>query len=146
MDPERQRGFVLASNVTSPTATLSIAPFTAVEEHQGPVACWCPTPPNKWTHPHADDRGTVEKVINANLTGAFCGSTGIAQHAAQQIRSNDIHRSGLSGSASAPGQLRSLRPEGLYDLLDRPRAVEGNVTANVVALGYIDTDMTRRAG
>ena len=43
-----------------------------------------------------------------------------------------------------PGQLRGLqgRP-GRHGPLDRPGAAKAGVTANVVAPGFIDTDMTR---
>ncbi len=87
-----------------------------------------------------------EKVINANLTGAFR----VAQRASRSMQRNRFGRmifiGSVSGSWGIGNQANYAASKAGVIGMARSIAREltkANVTANVVAPGYIDTDMTR---
>lgn len=87
-----------------------------------------------------------EKVINANLTGAFR----VAQRASRSMQRNKFGRmifiGSVSGSWGIGNQANYAASKAGVIGMARSIARElskANVTANVVAPGYIDTDMTR---
>ena len=87
-----------------------------------------------------------EKVINANLTGAFR----VAQRASRSMQRNKFGRmifiGSVSGSWGIGNQANYAASKAGVIGMARSIARElskVNVTANVVAPGYIDTDMTR---
>ena len=87
-----------------------------------------------------------EKVIDANLTGAFR----VAQRAARSMqknrfRTNDLRRLGLRHLGIGNQSNYAASKAGLIGMawsISREMSKAG-VTANVVAPGLIDTDMTR---
>ena len=78
--------------------------------------------------PHADDRGAIreghQRQPHRGIPG---GSAGLAQHAAQAVRPDDLHRFGLGHLGHRqPGQLRGLQGRrDRHGPLDLPGAVQG---------------------
>jgi beta-ketoacyl ACP reductase len=121
--------------------------FTAIEEHQGPVEVLVAN-----AGVAADAflmRMTVEKfekVIDANLTGAFR----VAQRASRSMQRKRFGRMIFVGSVSGTWGVgnQANYAASKAGLIGMARSIsreltKAGVTANVVAPGYIDTDMTR---
>jgi len=121
--------------------------FKEVEEHQGPVEVLVAN-----AGIAADAfliRMTVEKfetVINANLTGAFR----VVQRASRSMQRKRFGRIIFMGSVSGTWGIgnQANYAASKAGLIGMARSIsrelsKANVTANVVAPGYIDTEMTR---
>src|SRR3954447_23645327 len=121
--------------------------FTAIEEHQGPVEVLVAN-----AGVAADAflmRMTVEKfekVIDANLTGAFR----VAQRASRSMQRKRFGRMIFVGSVSGTWGVgnQANYAASKAGLIGMARSIsrelsKAGVTANVVAPGYIDTEMTR---
>ena len=121
--------------------------FTEIEEHQGPVEVLVSN-----AGVAADAflmRMTVEKfetVIDANLTGAFR----VAQRASRSMQRKRFGRMIFIGSVSGTWGIgnQANYAASKAGLIGMARSIarelsKAGVTANVVAPGYIDTEMTR---
>src|SRR3954468_14263211 len=121
--------------------------FIAIEDHQGPVEVLVAN-----AGVAADAflmRMTVEKfekVIDANLTGAFR----VAQRASRSMQRKRFGRLIFVGSVSGTWGVgnQANYAASKAGLIGMARSIareltKAGVTANVVAPGYIDTDMTR---
>ncbi|TVS86870.1 3-oxoacyl-ACP reductase FabG1 [Mycobacterium helveticum] len=121
--------------------------FKDVEQHQGPVEVLVSN-----AGLSADAflmRMTVEKfqkVIDANLTGAFR----VAQRASRSMQRKRFGRMIFIGSVSGTWGIgnQANYAASKAGVIGMARSIarelsKANVTANVVAPGYIDTDMTR---
>ena len=105
--------------------------FKAVEEHQGPVEVLVSNAgisADAFLIRMTEER--FEKVIDANLTGAFR----VAQRASRSMQRNRFGRMIFVGSVSGSWGIGNQ---------SNYAASKAGVTANVVAPGYIDTEMTR---
>lgn len=121
--------------------------FTAVEEHQGPVEVLVSNAglsADAFLMRMTEEK--FEKVINANLTGAFR----VAQRASRSMQRNKFGRMILIGSVSGSWGIgnQANYAASKAGVIGMARSIarelsKANVTANVVAPGYIDTDMTR---
>ncbi len=121
--------------------------FTAVEEHQGPVevlvSCAGITA-DAFLMRMTEER--FERVIDANLTGAFrC-----AQRASRSMQKKRFGRMIFVGSVSGMWGIgnQANYAASKAGLIGMARSIsrelsKAGVTANVVAPGLIDTDMTR---
>ncbi len=128
------------------TAAVDAA-FTAVEEHQGPVEVLVAN-----AGMAADAflmRMTVEKfeqVIDANLTGAFRVTQRASRSMQRKRFGRIIYIGSVSGTWGIGNQANYAASKagliGMARSISRELA-KANVTANVVAPGFIDTDMTR---
>jgi beta-ketoacyl ACP reductase len=123
------------------------AAFTAVEEHQGPVEVLVAN-----AGANADaflmrmTEEKFEKVIDANLTGAFR----VAQRATRNMTKKRFGRMIFMGSVSGSWGIgnQANYAASKAGLIGMARSIsrelsKAGVTANVVAPGYIDTEMTR---
>ena len=121
--------------------------FTAVEEHQGPVqvlVCCAGITADAFLMRMTEER--FEKVIDANLTGAFrC-----AQRASRSMQKSRFGRMIFVGSVSGMWGIgnQANYAASKAGLIGMARSIsrelsKAGVTANVVAPGLIDTDMTR---
>ena len=137
--------FAVECDVTD-SASVDAA-FKKVEEHQGPVEVVVAN-----AGVAADAflmRMTEEKfqrVIDANLTGAFR----VAQRASRSMQRNRFGRMIFVGSVSGTWGVgnQANYAASKAGLIGMARSIareltKAGVTANVVAPGYIDTDMTR---
>lgn len=121
--------------------------FKEVEERQGPVEVLVSNAglsADAFLMRMTEEK--FEKVINANLTGAFR----VAQRASRSMQRNKFGRmifiGSVSGSWGIGNQANYAASKAGVIGMARSIARElskVNVTANVVAPGYIDTDMTR---
>ena len=121
--------------------------FKAVEEHQGPVEVVVSNAgvsADAFLIRMTEER--FEKVIYANLTGAFR----VVQRASRSMQRKRFGRlifiGSVSGSWGIGNQANYAASKAGVIGMARSIARElskANVTANVVAPGYIDTDMTR---
>jgi len=121
--------------------------FKEVEEHQGPVEVLVSNAgvaADAFLMRMTEEK--FEKVIDANLTGAFR----VAQRASRSMQRNKFGRmifiGSVSGSWGIGNQANYAASKAGVIGMARSIAREmskANVTANVVAPGYIDTDMTR---
>jgi beta-ketoacyl ACP reductase len=121
--------------------------FKAVEEHQGPVEVVVSNAgvsADAFLIRMTEER--FEKVIDANLTGAFR----VVQRASRSMQRKRFGRlifiGSVSGSWGIGNQANYAASKAGVIGMARSIARElskVNVTANVVAPGYIDTDMTR---
>ena len=121
--------------------------FKAVEEHQGPVEVVVSNAgvsADAFLIRMTEER--FEKVIDANLTGAFR----VAQRASRSMTKKRFGRmifiGSVSGSWGIGNQANYAASKAGVIGMARSIAREltkAGVTANVVAPGYIDTDMTR---
>jgi beta-ketoacyl ACP reductase len=121
--------------------------FKEVEEHQGPVEVLVSNAgvsADAFLIRMTEER--FEKVIDANLTGAFR----VTQRAARSMQRKKFGRliyiGSVSGSWGIGNQANYAASKAGVIGMARSIARElskVNVTANVVAPGYIDTDMTR---
>ncbi len=121
--------------------------FTAVEEHQGPVEVVVSNAgvsADAFLIRMTEER--FEKVIDANLTGAFR----VVQRAARSMQRKRFGRLIFIGSVSGTWGIgnQANYAASKAGVIGMARSIsrelsKANVTANVVAPGYIDTDMTR---
>lgn len=121
--------------------------FTAVEEHQGPVEILVSNAgvaADAFLMRMTEER--FEKVIDANLTGAFR----VAQRACRSMQRQRFGRMIFVGSVSGMWGIgnQSNYAASKAGLIGMARSIsremsKAGVTANVVAPGLIDTDMTR---
>ena len=121
--------------------------FKTVEEHQGPVEVVVSNAgvsADAFLIRMTEER--FEKVIDANLTGAFR----VVQRASRSMQRKRFGRlifiGSVSGSWGIGNQANYAASKAGVIGMARSIARElskANVTANVVAPGYIDTDMTR---
>ncbi|GAA1088438.1 3-oxoacyl-ACP reductase FabG1 [Tsukamurella spumae] len=123
------------------------AAFKAVAEHQGPVEV---VVANAGV---TDDTllmrmsvESFEKVINANLTGAFRVTKAATRDMLKKRWGRFIYLGSVVGLMGTPGQANYASSKagviGLARSVTREVGAR-NITANVVAPGLIDTDMTR---
>ena len=121
--------------------------FTVVEEHQGPVEVVVSNAgisADAFLIRMTEER--FEKVIDANLTGAFR----VVQRASRSMQRKRFGRLIFIGSVSATWGIgnQANYAASKAGVIGMARSIsrelsKANVTANVVAPGYIDTDMTR---
>ena len=121
--------------------------FKEVEEHQGPVEVLVSNAgitADAFMIRMTEER--FEKVIDTNLTGAFR----MAQRAARSMQKNRFGRMIFVGSVSGMWGIgnQSNYAASKAGLIGMARSIsrdmsKAGVTANVVAPGLIDTDMTR---
>jgi beta-ketoacyl ACP reductase len=121
--------------------------FTAVEEHQGPVEVVVSNAgvsADAFLIRMTEER--FEKVIDANLTGAFR----VVQRASRSMQRKRFGRLIFIGSVSGTWGIgnQANYAASKAGVIGMARSIarelsKANVTANVVAPGYIDTDMTR---
>lgn len=129
------------------TAAIDRA-FKEVEEHQGPVEVLVSNAgisKDAFLMRMTEER--FQEVINANLTGAFR----VTQRASRSMQRNRFGRIIYIGSVS--GMWGGIGNQANYaaakaGLIGMARSIsrelsKAGVTANVVAPGYIDTEMTR---
>jgi beta-ketoacyl ACP reductase len=123
------------------------AAFKAVEEHQGSVEVLVANAGlNADAFLMRMTEEKFQKVIDANLTGAFR----VAQRAARSMTKKRFGRMIFMGSVSATWGIgnQANYAASKAGLIGMARSIareltKASVTANVVAPGYIDTDMTR---
>jgi beta-ketoacyl ACP reductase len=121
--------------------------FKAVEEHQGPVEVVVSNAgvsADAFLIRMTEER--FEKVINANLTGAFR----VVQRASRSMQRKRFGRLIFIGSVSGTWGIgnQANYAASKAGVIGMARSIarelsKAGVTANVVAPGYIDTDMTR---
>jgi beta-ketoacyl ACP reductase len=121
--------------------------FKAVEEHQGPVEVVVSNAgvsADAFLIRMTEER--FEKVIDANLTGAFR----VVQRASRSMQRKRFGRLIFIGSVSGTWGIgnQANYAASKAGVIGMARSIarelsKANVTANVVAPGYIDTDMTR---
>ena len=121
--------------------------FTTVEEHQGPVEVVVSNAgvsADAFLIRMTEER--FEKVIDANLTGAFR----VVQRASRSMQRKRFGRLIFIGSVSGTWGIgnQANYAASKAGVIGMARSIsrelsKANVTANVVAPGYIDTDMTR---
>ena len=137
--------FAVECDVTDSAAVD--AAFTAVEEHQGPVEVLVSNAgvaADAFLMRMTEEK--FEKVIDANLTGAFR----VAQRASRSMQRNRFGRMIFVGSVSGPWGVgnQATYAASKAGLIGMARSIarelsKAGVTANVVAPGYLDTEMTR---
>ena len=123
------------------------AAFQAVEEHQGPVEVLVSNAgitADAFLMRMTEER--FEKVVDANLTGAFR----VAQRASRSMQKNRFGRMIFIGSVSGSWGIgnQANYAAAKAGLIGMARSIsrelsKAGVTANVVAPGLIDTDMTK---
>ena len=121
--------------------------FKEVEEHQGPVEVVVSNAgvsADAFLIRMTEER--FEKVIDANLTGAFR----VVQRASRSMQRKRFGRLIFIGSVSGTWGIgnQANYAASKAGVIGMARSIarelsKANVTANVVAPGYIDTDMTR---
>lgn len=121
--------------------------FKAVEEHQGPVEVLVSNAglaADAFLMRMTEEK--FQKVIDANLTGAFR----VAQRASRSMQRNRFGRMIFIGSVSGTWGIgnQANYAASKAGVMGMARSIaremsKANVTANVVAPGYVDTDMTR---
>ena len=124
--------------------------FTEVEEHQGPVEVLVAN-----AGVTADmlimrmSEENFEKVIDANLTGVFRVAKRASRNMIKKRFGRMIFMGSVAGSIGLPGQANySASKAGLVGMARSLTRELGSrsITANVVAPGFIDTEMTRELG
>ncbi len=121
--------------------------FKEVEEHQGPVEVLVSNAgisADAFLIRMTEER--FEKVIDANLTGAFRVTQRASRSMQKKRFGRIIYVGSVSGSWGIGNQANYAASKA--GLIGMARSIsrelsKANVTANVVAPGYIDTDMTR---
>lgn len=121
--------------------------FTEVEKHQGPVEVLVSNAgvtADAFLMRMTEEK--FEKVIDANLTGAFR----VAQRATRSMQRNRFGRMIFVGSVSATWGIgnQANYAASKAGVIGMARSIarelsKAGITANVVAPGFIDTDMTR---
>jgi beta-ketoacyl ACP reductase len=123
------------------------AAFTAVEEHQGPVEVLVANA--GFNSDMLIMRMTEEqfsKVIDANLTGVFRVAKRASRNMVKKRFGRYIFMGSVVGSIGLPGQANyAASKAGLVGMARSLTRELGSrsITANVVAPGFIDTEMTR---
>jgi beta-ketoacyl ACP reductase len=143
--PEDDNLFAVRCDVTDSAAVD--AAFTAVEEHQGPVEVVVSNAgvsADAFLMRMTEEK--FEKVIDANLTGAFR----VVQRASRSMQRKRFGRLIFVGSVSGTWGIgnQANYAASKAGLIGMARSIarelsKAGVTANVVAPGYIDTEMTR---
>ena len=130
------------------TDTESVdAAFTTVAEHQGPVEVVVAnagiTEDTLLMRMGVD---SFERVVDANLTGAFRVTKAATRDMLRKRWGRFIYLGSVVGLMGTPGQANYAASKagviGLARSVSRELGAR-NITANVVAPGLIDTDMTR---
>ncbi len=136
--------FAVACDVTD-TASVEAA-FAAVEEHQGPVEILVAnagiTRDTLVLRMSDDD---WSEVIDTNLTGSFRVAKRAAKGMLRLRRGRIIFISSVVGLLGSPGQVNYAASKAGLVGMARSLARElgsRSITANVVAPGFIETDMT----
>ncbi|QTI67110.1 3-oxoacyl-ACP reductase FabG1 [Gordonia sp. L191] len=121
--------------------------FKEVADHQGPVEVVVSNAGiNEDTLLMRMSVESFEKVINANLTGAFRVTKAATRDMLRKRWGRFIYLGSVVGLMGTPGQANYASSKAGVIGLARSvtRELGGrNITANVVAPGLIDTDMTR---
>ena len=121
--------------------------FTEIADHQGPVEVVVSNAGiNEDTLLMRMSVESFEKVINANLTGAFRVTKAATRDMLRKRWGRFIYLGSVVGLMGTPGQANYASSKAGVIGLARSvtRELGGrNITANVVAPGLIDTDMTR---
>jgi beta-ketoacyl ACP reductase len=137
--------FAVQCDVTDSAAVD--AAFTQVEEHQGPVEVLVAN-----AGVTADmlimrmSEENFEKVIDANLTGVFRVAKRASRNMIKKRFGRLIFMGSVAGQMGLPGQANySASKAGLVGMARALTRELGSrsITANVVAPGFIDTEMTR---
>lgn len=123
------------------------AAFKTVAEHQGPVEVVVANAGvTEDTLLMRMSVESFEKVINANLTGAFRVTKAATRDMLKKRWGRFIYLGSVVGLMGTPGQANYASSKagviGLARSVTRELGAR-NVTANVIAPGLIDTDMTR---
>jgi 3-oxoacyl-[acyl-carrier protein] reductase len=136
--------FIVACELTDPESVD--AAFTAVEEHQGPVEVLVAnagiTRDTLIMRMSEDD---WSDVIDTNLTGSFRLAKRASMKMLRLRRGRIIFVSSVVGLLGSPGQVNYAASKAGLVGLARSLARElgsRSITANVVAPGFIETDMT----
>ncbi|MDF0529259.1 3-oxoacyl-ACP reductase FabG1 [Tsukamurella sp. 8F] len=121
--------------------------FKTVEEHQGPVEVVVSNAGiTEDTLLMRMSVESFEKVVNANLTGAFRVTKAATRNMLKKRWGRFIYLGSVVGLAGTGGQANYASSKagviGLARSVTRELGAR-NITANVVAPGLIDTDMTR---
>jgi 3-oxoacyl-[acyl-carrier protein] reductase len=122
------------------------AAFTAVEQHQGPVEVLVANAGiTKDTLLMRMDEETFTSVVDTNLTGAYRVAKRASTAMVRARRGRLIFISSVVGLYGSPGQANYAASKaglvGFARSLAREFGSRG-ITANVVAPGFVDTDMT----
>ena len=123
------------------------AAFTQVEQHQGPVEVLVANAgitSDMLIMRMTEDQ--FSQVINANLTGVFRVAKRASRNMIKQRFGRYIFMGSVVGLTGLPGQANySASKAGLVGMARSLTRELGSrsITANVVAPGFIDTDMTR---
>jgi beta-ketoacyl ACP reductase len=143
--PNDEDLFAVHCDVTDSAAVD--AAFTAVEEHQGPVEVLVAN-----AGVTADmlimrmSEENFVKVIDANLTGVFRVAKRASRNMIKKRFGRMIFMGSVAGLTGLPGQSNySASKAGLVGMARSLTRELGSrsITTNVVAPGFIDTDMTR---
>ncbi len=123
------------------------AAFATVAEHQGPVEVVVANAGvTEDTLLMRMSVESFEKVINANLTGAFRVTKAATRDMLKKRWGRFIYLGSVVGMMGTPGQANYASSKagviGLARSVTREVGAR-NITANVIAPGLIDTDMTR---
>ncbi|MET8430331.1 3-oxoacyl-ACP reductase FabG1 [Nocardia sp. NPDC004860] len=121
--------------------------FSEVEAHQGPVEVLVANAgitDNTLLMRMSDEQ--FERVVDANLTGAFRCAKRANRAMLRAKWGRIIFLGSVVGQIGAPGQINYCASKA--GLVGMARSItrelgSRNITANVVAPGFIDTDMTR---
>lgn len=123
------------------------AAFTAVEEHQGPVEVLVANAGiNSDMLIMRMTEEQFSKVIDANLTGVFRVAKRASRNMVKKRFGRYIFMGSVVGLAGLPGQANyAASKAGLVGMARSLTRELGSrsITANVVAPGFIDTEMTR---
>jgi 3-oxoacyl-[acyl-carrier protein] reductase len=136
--------FAVACELTDPDSVA--AAFDAVEEHQGPVEVLIAnagiTRDTLLLRMSEDD---WNDVVETNLTGSFRVAKRAAKGMLRLRRGRIVFISSVVGLMGSPGQVNYAATKaglvGMARSLARELGSRG-ITANVVAPGFIETDMT----
>src|ERR1700676_3968782 len=137
--------FAVECDVTD-TAAVDAA-FSRVEEHQGPVEVLVANAgvtADMLIMRMSDE--SSEKLIDANLTGVFRVAKRASRNMIKKLFGRMIFMGSVAGLTGLPGQANySASKAGLVGMARSLTRELGSrsITANVVAPGFIDTDMTR---
>ncbi|OZM72376.1 beta-ketoacyl-ACP reductase [Amycolatopsis antarctica] len=126
------------------------AAFTAVEEHQGPVEVLVANAgitDDTLLMRMSEDQFT--RVVDANLTGAYRVAKRASRNMLRAKWGRFVFISSVVGMLGSPGQINYAASKAGLIGLSRSLARElgsRNITANVVAPGFVSTDMTDALG
>ncbi len=136
--------FAVACDVTDPASVD--AAFAAVEEHQGPVEVLVANAGiTRDTLVLRMSEEDWSAVIDTNLTGSFRVAKRAAKGMLRLRRGRIIFISSVVGLLGSPGQVNYAASKAGLVGMARSLARElgsRSITANVVAPGFIETDMT----